>query len=406
MYRTIPRYYPTYSIFDLSAALHLCLTGNPAVYLADRLRQLFATKHVFLFNGARVALYALLRAYDHPGQVLVPAFNCIAVPEAVRYAGYSPVFVDIGHLAVNMTAGTVKKAISSNTAVVLITHQFGIPCEVDKILDLSKQHGALVVEDAAAAIGAKFQRKLVGSFGDATIISFHLTKVISSGIGGALLTNDGALAHNIHCFLKKEAVTSDGCWRSFITAAAWGAATNSWLYPAIQFGYCTFRGEKMSEVVSPRLEMPPSFLTTCSDFSNALMLRQLDRLNCNLARRRRLAQIYTDQLAGHPYLTLPIIPEECVPSWIHFPIIVDDKQAFYKHMQRNGVDLGWTFRYSCADSFGLNGFPNARRAAETVLGLPTYPSLSGKKAEHICFVSRSYPSGLNVQDGESGKSTT
>ncbi len=402
MYRTIPRYDPTYRLADIFAALHLCLTGNPAGRLAECLRRLLVTKHVFLFSGARVALYVLLRACRRPGRVLVPAFNCLAVPEAVRYAGYTPVFVDVGHLSVNMTAETVRKAISSHPAVIVITHQFGIPCEVVNILDLGRQHQALVVEDAAAALGARFQGRPAGSFGEATIISFHVTKVIAGGRGGALLTNNDELAHNIDSFLEKAAVPSERCWGSVLRAAAWRIATNSRLYPAIQFGYSTLRGEQMFEVVPPRLEMPPGFLATCSDFSAALILRQLDRLPGNLARRRRLGQLYTERLTGHPCLTLPAIPEGCVPSWIQFPIIVADKQGLYKHMQRHRVDLSWTFRYSCADSFGLNGFPNARRAAETVLGLPTYPSLSDEQAEHICCAIGSYRPDLNVQDGENG----
>ena len=85
-----------------------------------------------------------------------------------------------------------------------------------------------------------------------------------------------------------------------------------------------------------------------------------------------------------------MLPEGCSPAWIQFPFQVDDKRAFYKYMQRNGVDLSWTYRYSCADSFGLDGFPISQKAAKTVLGLPTYPLLTDKDAHYICDVAREY----------------
>jgi dTDP-4-amino-4,6-dideoxygalactose transaminase len=167
--------------------------------------------------------------------------------------------------------------------------------------------------------------------------------------------------------------------------------TNSWIYSAAHFGYRILRDERMFEVVAPQTEAPSSFLGLCSSFSSALVLRQLDRLDWNLSRRRKLAQIYQDELSKHPGLTLPILPEGCSPAWIQFPIQVDDKEAFYRHMQRNRVDLTWTYRYSCADSYGLDGFPNAQQAAKTVLGLPTYPSLRDEHAQYICDVAKKYP---------------
>jgi len=325
---------------------------------------------------------------------LVPAYNCIAVPEAVLYAGYHLVFADIDYNSLNITAQTLEQSLSSDTTVVLITHQFGIPCDVDEILYVCRDHDVLVVEDAAAAIGARFRGKLVGSFGDAAIISFHMTKVISGGIGGALLTNDDELANKVSRFLQ-GVVAPDGCLRSFAKAVAWKTATSPWLYPAFYFGYRILHGERMVEIVAPQTEMPSTFLRVCSPFSAALILQQLDRLDFNLSRRRKLSQIYADGLSGHPAVRLPVVPEDCSPAWIQFPVLVNEKKSFYKYMQRRGIDLSWTFRYSCADSFGLDGFPNARLAAQTVLGLPTYPSLSDKQARYICAVVKEYLSGTN-----------
>jgi len=79
-----------------------------------------------------------------------------------------------------------------------------------------------------------------------------------------------------------------------------------------------------------------------------------------------------------------MLPEDCSPAWIQFPIMTDNKMELYKHMQRNHIDLTWTYRYSCADSYELVSFPEAQRAAKTVLGIPTYPYLSDTDADRIC----------------------
>jgi dTDP-4-amino-4,6-dideoxygalactose transaminase len=390
----IPRYAPTYTYSDLLRSLSRCFQGNINDNLRSRLARLYKVKHIFLVNSARVALFALLKAYNRPGGVLMPAYNCIVVPEAVQYAGYYPVFADIDYSSLSMTTDAMMKSISSDITVILATHLFGIPCDVDEILRIAQQNEVLIVEDAAPAVGAKFGGQLVGSFSDAAVISFQSTKVISGETGGALLTNDDELAHKVDCVLQ-AAIAPEDCWRSFAKSVARKVVTSSWVYPATQLGYRILRDERMYEIVAPHTELPSSFLALCSSFSSALVLIQLDRLDWNLSRRRKLSQIYQDELSEHPRLILPFIPENCSPAWIQFPILVDDRRAFYKHMQRNGVDLSWTYRYSCADSFGLDGFPNAQKAAKTVLGLPTYPSLTDEHAQYICNVARKYPAGMH-----------
>ena len=319
----------------------------------------------------------------------MPAYNCIVVPEAVYYAGYYPVFVDINCSSLSMTLDTLKKSMSPEIKVILATHLFGIPCDVEQIVNMSKQYDVLVVEDAAPAVGAEYRGKLVASFADAAIISFHSTKVISGETGGALLTNDDTLAYNVGRLLQL-AVIPKNFLDTFVRAVAKKIATSSSMYPVTQFGYRILHNELMYEVVAPQTEIPSNFLMLCPPFSKELFSIQLDRLRWNLSRRRRIAQIYQDRLHRHTRLKLPVIPMNCSPSWIQFPIIVDDKAGFYKYMQRNGVDLSWSYRYSCADSYRLEGFPNSQRAAKTVLGLPTYPSLTDEQAHNICNVVKKY----------------
>ncbi len=311
----IPRYSPTYTYWDLFQSIRLCTHENVTETLSRRLSALYHKKHVFLFDSARIALYALLKAYNRPGGVLMPAYTCIVVPEAVCYAGYQPQFVDIDCSSLNVLPEILNKSISSHVKVVLITHLLGVPADLEKFLALLRQHDILIVEDAAPAIGAEYHGQLVGRFGDAAILSFQSTKVISAETGGALLTNDDDLAAKIERLLPSDNTPRNN-WYAFFKASARKMAMSAPIYPVIQAGYRTLRHENMYEVVPPHTEIPPSFIRSCSPFSCSLFLVQLDRLSKNLNARRRLAQIYKESLADQPGIQLPLTPESCSPAWI------------------------------------------------------------------------------------------
>lgn len=390
----IPRYHPTYSVRDLITSLSLSVRGTPLDDLRCKISQMYGAKHVFLLGKARTALYILLKAYNRPGDVILPAYNCIVVPEAVLYAGYQPRFVDIDLDSLNMSLDAVKSSLASTTTVVLATHQFGIPCDIEGIVELCRDREILIVEDAAAAIGATYRGKLVGTFGDAVILSFNSTKVVSGGTGGALLLNDDALADRVSDLINTIPAVESG-FVLFGKSAAWKVLTSPFLYRIVYLIYRLLHGEDMFETVALQERMPTGFLGSCSTFTAALTLGRLVDLDRNLERRRRIAQIYASSLTGCPQIELPKVSAESSPAWIGFPVKVARKRDFFKYMQSKGIDLSWTFRYSCADSFDFDGFPNARRAAQTVLGFPTYPSLSDEQAKYICTVTKEYLFSMN-----------
>ncbi len=388
----IPRFAPTYTYEDLWISLAKSIRSNPSEELRYRLAELYRVKHVFLLESARVALFVLLKAYSRPGGVLMPAYNCIAVPEAVHFAGYRPVFIDLDEDSLNVSVDSMTRLISDDISVVLLTHLFGIPCEVSELLDVFRGQDVLVVEDAAPALGAEYRGRLVGTFGDAAIISFHSTKVISGEVGGALLVKDDELAGKITSLLQATFI-ANGCLNLFPKTFIRKVATNPKIYPMTQLGYRLLRNEDPYEVVQPQTKKPSKFLSSCPSYASSLILAQFDRLEWNLRRRRKIANIYIEGLSNLPEVKLPKIPKECSPAWIQFPIFTENKQSFYKFMQRHNIDVTWTYRYSCAESYEQEGFPNARRAALTVLGLPTYPMISDDLAQAVCQVARKYPHG-------------
>ncbi len=385
----IPRYAPSYTYSDVFRSLGKSIHNRANDDLKTHLKALYKVNHVFVLSSAKAALYALLKAYNRPGKVLMPAYNSRVVPEVVHFAGYSPAFVDIDYQTLNMSHEMLDAALGTGVTAVVIVHLFGIPCNMEDIERIRHRKDILIIEDAAPALGAEYDGRLVGSFGDAAIVSFQATKVISGETGGILLVNDDELAQKVEHVLQ-AADPPGSNWLIFAKAIARKTAFHPWLYPTIKIGYRSLHKEQLFEVVEPRTTIPPKFLRLCSKYSSTLISVQLDRLDWHLQRRRYLAQTYRESLSDCVPVRLPQIPSQCAPAWIQFPILVEDKESFYWYMQGLGVDLNWTFRYSCADSYRLNGFPNAQKAAKTLLGLPTYPSLTDKNARYICDAIKKY----------------
>jgi perosamine synthetase len=379
----IPRYAPTYDQIDLLTSLLNCVYPKVVEDLRVSLKNAYGVKFVFLCNSARSALSALLSALKYKGDALLPAYTCIVVPEAVYFSGLRPIFADIDYWTLNATLETFARALTPDTRVVLATHTFGIPCELGAIVPYFKDKGIFVVEDAAPALGAKYENRLVGTFGDAAIVSFELTKVISGGRGGAVLTNNEEVGSRLQALVPRKTTLSES-FRAYMKNVTWRIGNNPQIYPLLLAIFRILNGETTHEIVLPAQKMPEKYLSEISSFVAALVSKQLSRLEENIRIRSRIARIYQMELGETEGIVLPIIPEESSPSWIQFPILVQEKARWYKNMQRRGVDLSWTYKYSCAESYGVLGYANADLAARTVLGLPTYPGLSEDEARRIC----------------------
>ncbi len=385
----IPRYGPTYTYSDLVKSYRLAGQADVAAQLCDRLSELYQVKHVFLLESARVGLYTILKAYDRPGEVIMPAYNCIVVPEAVDFAGYTPVFADIDYPSLSMNLDTLRAVVSPRTTALLATHLFGIPCQLDELVDYGHRQNMLVIEDAAPALGARFDGHITGNFGDAAILSFQSAKVIAAESGGALLTNRDDLAAKVKNVLEHAAMPG-GNLRLMAQAFARKFITAPQIYPSTKMAYRLLKSEPMYEIVSPLRKEPAEFLRYCSNFSCALVLTQIEKLGSNLSRRRHLAEIYIHRLANNNGIKKVQYPAGSAPAWIQYPILTNEKSNLYQYMQHSQVDLSWTYRYSCAESYKSQKCPIAYKAANTVLGLPTYPSLKDEQAEYICQLVNSY----------------
>ena len=151
------------------------------------------TSYCVTFNSGTSALHAAILALKIKKEIIVPSFSFIATSNSVLMANTRPVFADIEKETFGIDPKHVKKLISKKTGSIIPVHYSGMSCKIDEILQLSKIQKIPVIEDCAESLGATNNGKKVGTFGDASIFSFAPNKIISTGEGGAVLTNSKKL---------------------------------------------------------------------------------------------------------------------------------------------------------------------------------------------------------------------
>jgi perosamine synthetase len=192
-----------------------CFAGNEKKYVNDcldtawissagayinRFEEAFAeycgVKHALSCCNGTVALHLPLLAYDvGPGdEVIVPTLTYIATANAVRYCGANPVFADSNPSTWNIDPGSIEAAITPRTKGIIVVHLYGNPVDMDSVMDIAKRYNLFVIEDAAEAHGAMYKKRKIGSIGHVSTFSFFGNKIITTGEGGMITTDDDNLA--------------------------------------------------------------------------------------------------------------------------------------------------------------------------------------------------------------------
>jgi dTDP-4-amino-4,6-dideoxygalactose transaminase len=374
---------------DINRSLVRAFGADKTAEVEKKLRDYFQVKHVFLLSSGKMSLYTILRAWNRPGKVVMPAYNCNVVPEAAVFAGYTPLLLDAGLDTLNVFHQDYKNALLETVTVIFAVSLFGIPYDVRPLIEIAARRGILLVEDAASAMGSRITGQFAGTVGDVGVISFQDTKPLSAHAGGAIITNDDQLAQKISSLIQNLKKPKSP-WKLYLSSMFHRIATKRWLYPATRLVHKLLKGEAMFEIVPAPAEQDVEYFTRCAPFSAALINEQWDKFENNLTKRRKIACDYLKALDGHPAFLIPKIPEGIEPSYIQFPMLVKDKEGFYRYMQRHGIDVTWTYRYSCADEFPQKDCPNAERIAQSIISLPCYPDLSGVEVQKICQTAAAY----------------
>lgn len=307
-------------------------------------------------NGTAALEVAVQALELHEGdEVIMPTFTIISCAEAVVKVGAKPVLVDCDAQTFNMCAEDVEKRITANTKAIMIVHLYGLPVDVDPILEVAKKHNLRVIEDAAEMHGQTYKGKPCGCIGDISIFSFYPNKHITTGEGGMVLTDDEVL--NERC--KK--------------------IRNLCFEPDRRYQHDELSGNYRF-----------------TNLQAAVGLAQLERLDEFVEKKRYIGKYYTDKLQSVKGIRLPIVKKEYAENiyWV-YGIVLDDEIPFDNvEMQRRLKEKGigsrtffWCMHeqpvFKDMGLFEGEVYPNAERLSRRGLYIPSGLALTDKQMETV-----------------------
>ena len=173
---------------------------NGGAYVTEFEKRIASTinvEHVVAMCNATVGLEIAIRALGLTGEVIIPSFTFVATANALQWLGIKPVFCDIDPRTHSLDPAKVKQLITRDTTGIIGVHLWGKPCDIDGLSEVARRHELKLLFDSAHAFGCSYNGRMIGNFGDAEVFSFHATKFLNSLEGGAVVTNNGELAHKL-----------------------------------------------------------------------------------------------------------------------------------------------------------------------------------------------------------------
>lgn len=349
---------------------------------------------VTLFWKGRVGLYAILRALGigRGDEVVVPAFTCVAVPNAVLYTGAVPVYADIDETTYTLDPAAVAAALGPRTRAILAQNTFGLSSDLDALSAQAAGHGAVVLDDCTHGLGGTYRGRPNGAAAHAAFYSTQWSKPISTGLGGIAVTGDPKLAHELRGLERTARAPTllDQALLATMVLARERVATPRTLsagravYRAVSRAGLVPGSSSRGELEGP--SMPDTFLTRMSPFQAGLGSDRLTMLRGAVLRRRATAQHYSEWLAAHGR-TAAHEPSWATHAFLRYPLRVRERDAFLEDARRRGLDLGDWFHsplYPISGDLTPWGYrrgsnPVAERITGEIVNLPTAPARDGRE---------------------------
>lgn len=357
------------------------------------------------FESGRTCLAVLLRAlnFSRGDEVLVQAYTCVAVPNAVLWAGLLPRYVDVEPATLNMSPDDLVKKITPRAKALIIQHTFGSPAAVERIVETAKKYNLFLIEDCAHSLGATYRGRPVGSFGDAAFFSFGRDKVVSSVFGGVLAVRDEKLFNRI----SEQTRSFPHAPRAWIVQQLFHPlistlcrATYTWA----SAGKLTLALVRMTGFLSrpvqsqeKRGEQPSFAFHRMPNALCNLALFQLKILETINEHRRECARDYTKGLASLA-ITLPREDEGGRPIYLRYCIQTDKADGLIAFARKRGIFLGDWYRQPIAPegvAYGSIGYvpgscPQAELCATQSANLPTDIHISRADRDRIIACVREF----------------
>lgn len=368
-HKTIAAYGPDIGIPEIQA-INRALTSGQLVgagpisrRVEGQMAEVFGVAHVLLTASCTAALEMAVMALElGPGdEVILPSFTFVSTANCLVLRGVRPVFADICPETLNLDPADVERRITPRTRAILLVHYAGIGCDMDAFQRLADKRNLALIEDAAQGVDAQWRGRYLGTMGSIGCYSFHATKNLTCGEGGAFLTNDATLAHRAE-IIREKGTNRAAFLRGEIDKYTWVAPGSSYIL---------------------------------SDLLAALLECQLQRRELILTRRRHVWESYQQgltPLAQAGKLHLAVNPPEARSNYHIFYLRTrtpEEQDALLNYLKGAGVPASFHYVPLHTSPFGrsLNphplSLPVTEQAAATLVRLPIGTHLCPEQAEHV-----------------------
>jgi perosamine synthetase len=341
---------------------HWIVGGPRLAEFETRFAALCNVKHAIGASSWTTGAFLVLHAWGiGPGdEVLVPSLTFIASVNVIAHTGATPVFVDIDPQTWNIDPSDVERKITPRTKVIMPIDQIGLPSDIDAINIIARRHGLRVLEDAACAFASRNSGRPIGALADVTVFSLHARKVVSTGEGGIITTDDDDFAERVRRLCHQGMSLSAYARHS-------ASPTVFENYPEVGFNF------------------------RITDIQAAVGNAQLDKLPAILELRAQIAKRYNEYLHDHPLFIPPYVPEGMQHNWQTYMIAMRPRCG----LERNAV-MEWLFERGIPTRRGVMAshleppyraggakLPHTETAEASTLQLPMHPSLTSTEQDYI-----------------------
>jgi perosamine synthetase len=320
-------------------------------------------RHAVATTSCTTALHAALSVSGiGPGdEVIVPSLSFIATANSVLYCGATPVFVDVEPETCNIDVQKIEETVTRKTRAIMPVHQMGLPADLDPIKKIAEKNKLLIIEDAACAIGSEYNNTKIGGHGNIACFSFHPRKIITTGEGGMITTDDPTIAERLRRFRHHGMSVSD-----------------------------IERHMANSVIIETYPELGYNYRMT--DMQAAMGIGQMKKLSFLLDARKQMARMYDNELGRIPHIRIPQVPSYARHNYQSYWIeLLDsasvDRNTLMAKLLEKGIatrrGIMAIHRELCYQAYAGIYLPNTDRLTDNTLLLPLYPALSAEEQTFI-----------------------
>jgi perosamine synthetase len=341
------------------------VTQGPRVQeFEEKFAEFTGAKYAVAVSNCTTALHlAMIVAGVEPGdEVICPSMSYIATANSITYVGATPVFAEVETSTYNIDIKHAEKLITPKTKAILIVHQIGLPADIDAFKSLCAKHNLKLIEDAACAAGSAYKGKKIGYHSDLVCFSFHPRKVITTGDGGMITTNNEEYYNRLRLLRQHGMSVND-----------------------------RVRHNSTTVIIEDHLEVGYNYRLT--DIQAAVGIKQLARLDWIIEERRKIAQKYQEAFKNLEAIRLPVEPKGYFTNWQSYVIYLKPgapvkRNELMQLMLDKGIStrrgVMTTHRESAYKNFTLvSELPVSEDASDNSIVLPLYVPMSDEEIDYV-----------------------